>query len=106
MIKVVTGDAIHTQKRISRQILDNQGDFVFPIKGNLAKLYKNIQEPFAPEYPKPGFGKIQTKFLTAHKANKGYRRIERRTLTSSDRLNAYSNWPGLAQIYRLEREFQ
>jgi len=104
--KVVTGDALLTQKRISRQILDDQGDFVFPVKENQAKLYKNIQELFAPEYPKPGFGKIQTDFLTAQKVNKGHGRIEKRTLTSSEMLNAYSSWPGLAQVYRLEREFQ
>lgn len=104
--KVVTGDALLTQKRISRQILDDQGDFVFPVKENQAKLYKNIQELFAPEYPKPGFGKIQTDFLTAQKVNKGHGRIEKRTLTSSEMLNAYSSWPGLAQVYCLEREFQ
>lgn len=104
--KVVTGDALLTQKRISRQIVDDQGDFVFPVKENQAKLYKNIQELFAPEYPKPGFGKIQTDFLTACKVNKGHGRIESRTLTSSEMLNAYSSWPGLAQVYRLERKFQ
>ena len=104
--KVVTADAIHTQKRLSRQILDHHGDFVFPVKENQAKLYKNIQELFAPEYPKPGFGKIQTDFLTAQKVNKGHGRIERRTIITSEMLNSYSDWPGLAQVYRLEREFQ
>lgn len=104
--KVVTADAIHTQKRVSRHILDDQGDFVFPVKENQAKLYKNIQELFAPEYPKPGFGKIQTDFLTAQKVNKGHGRIETRTITTSEMLNSYSGWPGLAQVYRLVREFQ
>lgn len=104
--KVVTADALHTQKRVSTQILDAQGDFVFPVKENQAKLYNNIQELFAPEYPKPGFGKIQTDFLTAQKVNKGHGRIETRTITTSEMLNAYSGWPGLAQVYRLQREFQ
>ena len=61
---------------------------------------------FAPEYPKPGFGKIQTDFLQAQKVNKGHGRIEKRTLTTSEMLNAYAVWPGLMQVYRLEREFQ
>lgn len=104
--KVVTADALHTQKRVSRQIVDDDGDFVFPVKENQAKLYQNIQALFAPEYPKPGFGKIQTDFLSAHKVNKGHGRIESRTITTSEMLNAYSGWPGLAQVYRLEREFQ
>jgi hypothetical protein len=66
---------------------------------------QNIQSLFAPEYPKPGFGKIQTDFLTAQKVNKGHGRIELRTITTSEMLNAYAAWPGLAQVYRLERQF-
>jgi predicted transposase YbfD/YdcC len=104
--KVVTGDALHTQKRNAQTILDEQGDYVFPVKENQSNLYKNIQSLFAPEYPKPGFGKIQTDFLQAQTVNKGHGRIEKRTLTTSEMLNAYAAWPGLAQVYRLEREFQ
>ena len=104
--KVVTGDALHTQKRLAQTILDEQGEYVFPVKENQPNLYKNIQALFAPEYPKPGFGKIQTDFLTAQKVNKGHGRIETRTITTSEMLNAYAAWPGLAQVYRLEREFQ
>lgn len=104
--KVVTGDALHTQKRLSQTILEERGDYIFPVKENQPQLYKNIQALFAPEYPKPGFGKIQTDFLEAQKVNKGHGRIETRTLTSSEMLNTYAAWPGLAQVYRLERHFQ
>jgi len=104
--KVVTGDALHTQKRLSQIILDELGDYVFPVKENQLNLYKNIQALFAPEYPKPGFGKIQTDFLQVQKVNKGHGRIEKRILTTSEMLNAYATWPGLAQVYRLERELQ
>ena len=104
--KVVTGDALHTQQRLSRHILAEQGDYVFPVKENQPQLYKNIQSLFAPDYPKPGFGKIQMDFLSVQKVNKGHGRIERRTLTTSEMLNTYAAWPGLAQVYRLEREFQ
>jgi predicted transposase YbfD/YdcC len=104
--KVFTGDAMHTQKRLSQQIVDGKGDFVFPVKENQEKLYKNIQAVFAPEYPKPGFGKIQTDFLTAHKVNKGHGRIETRIITTSEMLNSYADWPGLAQVYRLQRKFE
>ncbi|HUE98715.1 MAG TPA: ISAs1 family transposase [Anaerolineales bacterium] len=104
--KVVTGDALHTQKRLAQTILDEQGDYVLPVKENQLNLYKNLQSLFAPDYPKPGFGKIQTDFLQAQKVNKGHGRIEKRTITTSEMLNAYAAWPGLAQVYRLEREFQ
>lgn len=104
--KVVTGDAMHTQRGLAAQIVEAQGDYVLPVKENQPQLYKNIQSLFAPEYPKPGFGKIQTDFLEVQKVNKGHGRIEVRTLTSSEMLNAYATWPGLAQVYRLERQFQ
>ena len=104
--KVITADAMHTQRGFATQILEAQGNYLFPVKENQPQLYKNIQSLFAPEYPKPGFGKIQTDFLTAQKVNKGHGRIEVRTITTSEMLNFYSGWPGLAQVYRLERQFQ
>ena len=104
--KIITGDAMHTPKALSAQIIDQGGDYVFPVKENQLRLYQNIQQLFAPEYPKPGFGKIQMDFLTAQKVSKGHGRIETRILTTSEMLNPYSTWPGLAQVYRLERQFQ
>ena len=104
--KVITADAMHTQRGLATQILEAQGEYVFPVKENQPQLYKNIQARFAPEYPKPGFGKIQTDFLTAQTVNKGHGRIETRTITTSEMLNTYSGWPGLAQVYRLQRDFQ
>jgi predicted transposase YbfD/YdcC len=103
--KVVTGDALHTQRGLATQILEAQGDYVLPVKENQPQLYKIIKSLFAPEYPKPGFGKIQTDFLTAQKVNKGHGRLEIR-ITTSEMLNTYAAWPGLAQGYRLERQFQ
>jgi predicted transposase YbfD/YdcC len=104
--KVVTGDALHTQRGFSAQVVEAHGAYLLPVKENQPQLYKNIQSLFAPEYPKPGFGKIQTDFLTAQKVNKGHGRIELRTITTSEMLNTYAAWPGLAQVYRLERQFQ
>ena len=69
--KVITADAMHTQRGLATQILEAHGEYVFPVKENQPQLYKNIQALFAPEYPKPGFGKIQTDFLTAQKVDKG-----------------------------------
>ncbi len=112
--KIITADALHTQRAISAQIIDQGGDYVFPVKENQLRLYQNIQQLFAPEYPdwkeqslrKPSFGKIQMDFLTAQKVSKGHGRLETRILTTSEMLNPYSTWPGLAQVYRLERQFQ
>src|SRR5271157_3589746 len=112
--KIITADAMHTQRRLSTFITEQGGDYVFPVKENQPALYQSIQQLFAPEYPEPGFGKIQTDFLTAEKVNKGqsgsvvqnHGRLETRKITTSEMLNAYSTWPGLSQVYRLVRHFQ
>ena len=62
---------VHTQNRLAQTILNEQGDYVFPVKENQLNLYKNMQSLFPPEYPKPGFGKIHTNFHQAQKVNKG-----------------------------------
>ena len=104
--KVVTGDAIHTQRDLSSQILAGLGNCVFPVKENQPHLYRNIQSLFAPEYPKPGFGKIATDFQTAKIINKGRGHVETRIITTSEMLNLHTTWPGLAQVYRLEWQFE
>jgi predicted transposase YbfD/YdcC len=103
--KVVTGDALHTQRGISADIVKRGGDYIWPVKENQPHLYAAIQRLFAPDNPKPGFGKIATDFLTAHKTNYGHGRLEKRTIQTSAMLNEYVDWPGIGQVYRLERKF-
>jgi predicted transposase YbfD/YdcC len=104
--KVITADALLTQKGIAAYIIEQGGEYVFPVKENQLGLYKSIRQLFAPEFPKPGFGKIPTDFLTKTTVNKGHGRIEVRTITTSEMLNSYSTWPGLGQVYQLKRQFE
>jgi predicted transposase YbfD/YdcC len=103
--KVITGDAMHTQRGISARIIEAEADYVWPVKENQPRLYQNIRSLFAPEYPKPGFGKIPTDFINMQTVNKAHGRIETRTITTSEMMNTYAAWPGLAQVYRLQRDF-
>lgn len=105
--KVVTGDALLAQRKLSNQIIAQAGDFIWPIKDNHPRLLTDIQQLFAipDDVPKPGFGKIMNDFLSTSTVNKGHGRIEKRTLETSTMLNDYLDWPGLAQVYRLERQF-
>jgi predicted transposase YbfD/YdcC len=103
--KIVTGDAMHTQRGISAQILKGQGDYLWPVKENQLQVYQAIQRLFAPEAPKPGFGKIATDFQTAKQVSYGHGRIEIRTIQTSEMLNEYLDWPGVGQVYHLERRF-
>jgi hypothetical protein len=87
--KVVTGDALHTQRAISEMIVKQGGHYLWPVKTNQPRLYEDIQRLFAPDNPKPGFGKIATDFQTAYKFDYGHGRMEKRTLQTSSMLNEY-----------------
>jgi predicted transposase YbfD/YdcC len=103
--KIITGDALHTQRAISALIVQRGGHYIWPVKTNQPRLYEDIERLFAPDDPKPGFGKITTDFQTASKVNYGHGRLEKRTIQTSSMLNDYLDWPGVGQVYRLERKF-
>jgi predicted transposase YbfD/YdcC len=103
--KVITGDALHTQRAISATIVERGGDYIWPVKTNQPRLYEDIERLFAPDKPKPGFGKISTDFQSETKINYGHGRLEKRTIQTSSMLNDYLDWPGVRQVYRLERTF-
>lgn len=103
--KIITGDAMHAQRALSAQIVERGGDYLWVVKENQERLYQDIERLFTSDKPKPGFGKISTDFLQAETVNKGHGRIEKRQIQTSAMLNDYVDWPGLGQVYRLERRF-
>ena len=103
--RVITGDALHTQRAVSAKIVGRGGAYLWPVKTNQPRLYENIERLFAPDTPKPGFGKISTDFKLLSKTNYGHGRLEKRTIQTSSMLNEYIDWPGAGQVYRLERKF-
>jgi predicted transposase YbfD/YdcC len=103
--KIISGDALHAQRALSAQIVERGGDYLWVVKENQERLHQDIERLFAPEKPKPGFGKITTDFRPAETVNKGHGRIEKRQIQTSAMLNDYVDWPGLGQVYRLERRF-
>ncbi len=48
--KVITGDALHTQRAISAAIVERGGDYVWPVKTNQPRLYEDIERLFAFDY--------------------------------------------------------
>jgi predicted transposase YbfD/YdcC len=93
---VVTMDAMHTQRALAQQILDQGGDYLMIVKQNQPQLYDSIDLLFqAPPLYK---GEEQRPAYTRH--NKAHGRRETRTLETSSELNAYVNWPGAQQVIR------
>jgi predicted transposase YbfD/YdcC len=103
--KVVIGDAMHTQRQVSIQIVEADGDFVWIVKDNQANTRQAIEQLFAPEKPVPGLGCPPMDFQSAQTTEKQAGRIEERRITVSSLLNDYLDWPYLGQVFKLERRF-
>lgn len=103
--KVVIGDAMHTQRQVSIQIVEAGGDFVWIVKDNQANTRQAIEQLFAPEKPVPGLGRPPMDFQSAQTVEKQAGRVEERRITVSSLLNEYLDWPYLGQVFKLERRF-
>jgi predicted transposase YbfD/YdcC len=94
--RVVTMDALLTPTAVAQTIVDAGGDYVMIVKANQPHLRSDIELICAA----PPVGDHQE---TAEAINLGHGRIEPRRLTTSQALVGYSAWPGLAQVFELER---
>lgn len=103
--KVITGDALLTQRELSIQLIEAGGEYVWRVKDNQPQLQHDIEALFAPEVCTPGFSPCQKDFATATTCEKGHGRLEQRTLTASSMLQGYVDWPYAAQVFRIERRF-
>jgi predicted transposase YbfD/YdcC len=97
--RVFTADALLTQRDIAQAILDGQGEYVFIVKKNQPTLYEDIAYMFG--------GPLRPGFVTevVERSNQGHGRVERRRLTTSTALNDHVDWPGVQQVFCLERLF-
>jgi predicted transposase YbfD/YdcC len=96
--RVVTMDALLTQRQIAQQIVDAGGDYVMVVKENQPQLLEDIATVFVLA---PIAGERRT---AAETLDLGHGRIEQRWLQTSNVLEGYSDWPGLAQVFQLERQ--
>jgi len=103
--KIVVGDAMQTQRKLSTQIVEAEGDYVWIVKDNQPNTRQAIEQLFAPQKPVPGLGCPPMNFRTAKTINKSRGRLEERTITVSNLLNDYLDWPHLGQVFKLERRF-
>jgi predicted transposase YbfD/YdcC len=94
--RVVTMDALLTQRHVAQAIVDEGGDYVMIVKENQPQLRADIELVFT----LPPAGDRQE---TARTVDIGHGRIEQRNITTSEALVGYSTWPGLAQVFELGR---
>lgn len=103
---VVMGDALHTHREASIQIVESGGEYVWIAKGNQPRWKKNIRLWFEPDTePIPGMANLPKDFEFAHQVSKGHGRLEEHTLTVSSQLKDFLAWPYLEQVFKLKRRF-
>jgi predicted transposase YbfD/YdcC len=100
---VVVGDAMQTQRAVSAQVVEAGGDYLWFVKDNQPTLLAQITELFQPPPIAPGNAAPRRDFDTARQVDKGHGRLEERVLTASAMLTSYSDWPYLAQVFKVER---
>ena len=94
---VVTADAGLTHKPIAQAVIDQGGDYTLIVKQNQPTLYDDIGLLFTES------AVVADTITTAQTVNLHGDRIEVRRLQASTALTGYCDWPGLQQVFRLER---
>ena len=108
--KVLTTDALLTQRSFCQEVLDHQADYALPVKENHKQMHDDISDLFQPlsetdprDVEKRHFENLHTEadaHLDIHtevETSHGF--TTTRTLTASTLLTDYIKWPGLAQVY-------
>lgn len=91
---IVTIDAIGTQTKIAKKIIENGADYILSVKGNQKALLEEIESRFNHQRPSDIDETI----------DKGHGRIEIRkceTITDLSYLNGSENWEGLKTIVKI-----
>jgi predicted transposase YbfD/YdcC len=103
--RVLTGDALFCQRDLCRQVRAAGGDYLLLVKENQPTLYADIQLLFDPPADVAALPLVDRRATHAVETGHGRRR-ERRELVASTDLTAYLAWPGLRQVFRLERTWR
>ena len=98
--RVITLDALLTQRVIAQTIVDGQGDYVMVAKENQPHVCQGIAGVLATPPHVPGVASLRT----AQTRDCGHGRVERRRLVARALLPGDSDWPGARQVFRIERQ--
>jgi predicted transposase YbfD/YdcC len=101
--RVVSGDAMFTQRDISVAVLAQGGDYLWFVKDNQQRLHDDVQRFFQEVEHAPGWHVPALPQAVAQETNKQSGRIETRRLTAIPDDNHYLQWPGLHTVFKLER---
>lgn len=97
--RVLTADRLFCQRAVCRMVCAAGGDYLLPVGGNQPRLQAFVQACFITAAPAPDQRVVTEE--TGHG-----RTQDRRELTVVPIPPGTSDWPSLAQVYRLERTWE
>jgi predicted transposase YbfD/YdcC len=103
--RVLTGDALFCQRALCAQVLAAGGDYLVLVKENQPTLHADIALLFDPPAALGRADLVDRREASTRDRGHG-RQQEVRHLTASTDLTAYLDWPGLEQVFRLERTWR
>jgi predicted transposase YbfD/YdcC len=101
--RVVSGDAMFTQRDISVAVLAQGGDYLWFVKDNQKTLRQDVERFFQEVEHAPGWYVEPLPQAVAEETCKQSGRIETRRLTAIPDEHNYLNWPGVNTVFKLER---
>ena len=103
--RVLTGDALFCQRTLCAQVLAAGGDYLVLVKENQPTLHADLALLFDPPAALGPAALLDRRAASTRDRGHG-RQEEVRHLIASTDLTAYLDWPGLAQVFRLERTWR
>ncbi len=104
--RVLTGDALFCQRALCRQVTRVGGDYLLAVRENQPTLLADLALLFDPPADLPAPLPLLDR-REAATVEKGHGRThDRRHLVASTDLCGYLDWPGVAQVFRLERTWR
>jgi predicted transposase YbfD/YdcC len=103
--RVLTGDALLCQRTLCEQVLAAGGDYLLLVKPNQPTLFHDIELLFDPPPTTHPLPLVDCRETRTRERGHG-RHAEVRHLIASTDLTAYLDWPGLAQVARIERTWR
>jgi predicted transposase YbfD/YdcC len=103
--RVLTGDALYCQRALCRQVQEAGGDYLLLVKENQETLYRDLQLLFDPPATVPAAPLTDRRVARTVESGHGRTRESRELIASTD-LDGYLDWPGVRQVFRLERTWR
>ena len=102
---IVTIDAMGCQKAIARQIIDQEGDYAFSLKGNHGKLLESVESVFNKIEKQSYYENFNVDYYETKDSNHGRIEYRRHWITNEiEQIYKANEWEGLKSIGMVESE--